>query len=428
MRGNMIRAYGDLAANPSEKREVRTSLRNRRDVKKGYDNVINLNKRMPFYKINLSQENQEYSIAIKEAAFKLREILKDMAKPEFSDFDTKTVVVSDESILSAQLLVQDVSELPDTMEFKISTLASAQINKGRDLFISSRGLPAGVYEFRARAGSRSYDLMFFQGDKKDNYSVLTKMVNLLNRSIPEVSASIEKGSTRDYYRLAITADVMDENGERLIFEDIDDNQTGIVDYLGMNRMEKDPTLAEFEINGVSRRVVSNTFKLSNKIYISLKEAGREAAYINIVPDGNKIVQSVKKALSTYNTLADVAKRHIEAMGSQSSAKKLIAELRGLGQIFSEELGESGITVAADGSLKINEAVAKVAAREGRLQELFLNDYGYMAKLWTKAEAIAANPMEYIDKILVTYTNPDKKNVRYPYITSMYSGLFCNVIC
>ena len=116
------------------------------------------------------------------------------------------------------------------------------------------------------------------------------------------------------------------------------------------------------------------------------------------------------------------------MGSQSSAKKLIAELRGLGQIFSEELGESGITVAADGSLKINEAVAKVAAREGRLQELFLNDYGYMAKLWTKAEAIAANPMEYIDKILVTYTNPDKKNVRYPYITSMYSGLFCNVIC
>lgn len=428
MRDYMIRAYGDLPVNPSVKREVRSSLRSRREIKKVYDNVIDLNKRMPFYKINLSQENQDYSIRIKEAAYKLRERIKDMARAEISGFDSKAIVVSDESILSASLLDQDVSELPDTMEFKIETLAAAQINKGRDLFTSSRGLASGVYEFRARVGSKSQNLIFYQRERKDNYTVLTEMADLLNSSIQGVTATIEKGAIKDYYRLSITADVMDENGERLVFEDIDEDPIGIVDYLGMNRMEKPPTLAEFEINGVARRVVSNNFKLSNKLYITINEAGREPAYINIVPDGTKIIQSVKATLSTYNALVDVAKKHIELVGSHSSAKKLITELRGLGLIYSGELEESGIIVSEDGSLSVDEAVAAIAVREGRLQELFTRGNGYIAILQAKAEAIAVNPMEYIDKVLVTYTNPEKKNYRYPYITSMYSGLFCNVVC
>ena len=351
-----------------------------------------------------------------------------MTDPQISGFQSRTVEVSDEEKLSVQLLDDDASGLPDKMEIKIKQLYSVQINKGRELLYSSKGLAPGVYEFRARMGSKTYNLIFYQESRRNNQTVLKEMADLLNYSIPGIKAAVENGNARDYYRITITADLPDEAGASLmVFEDSENTQFGIVDYLGMNRVERMPLPAEIELDGVTRQAAGNRFKLNDRLLITLKETTDEPVYINLVPDSTKILKSVQAALDTYNSMINTAKKHMEA-GSNFGAGKLIAELKTLADIYSEELSACGIAVTDDGSLILDETVSAFAARIGKMESLFTRNNGFMAKLRQKAEAIAANPMEYIDKTLVTYIDVKKTNYRYPYITSLYSGLFYNTIC
>lgn len=422
----MIQAVNNIDSNQPVKR--RQAVNRRYDRSRVYDNIINLNKSMPFYKIHLTKENRDFSIGIKDAAFALKEKIKEMTDPDFYDFQSKTVEVSNEEILSAYPLEEDLSGLPENIEIRIKQLSSVQINKSRDLLSTSRSLAPGVYEFKAKAGSKEYNLIFYQESRRDNVTVLKEMADLLNSSIPGINAVVENGRARDYYKLSITADLLAEGGGRLVFEDVDNLRFGVVDFLDMNRMEKAPALSEFEINGLSRQTAGNCFKLDNKLYIMLKATTEEPVYIRIVPDGSRIKGAVEDFLSSYNSMISIVNRHLEANSSNYSAYKLLRELKAIGQTYTDELLTCGITVCEDGSLQMDENLAELAARTGRMEGLFAKSNGFIARLKHKAEAVAVNPMEYIDKTLVTYINAKKSNSRYPYVTSMYSGLFYNALC
>jgi flagellar capping protein FliD len=431
MRGmeiNMIQAYNYLSASLPVKRE-KYPVSRRNELRRVYDNIINLNKSMPFYKINLTKENQDYSIGVKEAAFNLKVKLTDMTDPQISGFKSKTIAVSDEHVLSANLINQDTEGLPDTIKLQIKSLASVQINKGKELLSTSRGLPPGVYEFKAIAGNETHNLIFYQESRRENQSILTEMADLLNNSIPGINAQVEKGANKDYYRLSIITNMLGENGDKkLVFEDSDIYQDGIVEYFGMNRMEKAPALSEFELNDEKKQTSSNTFNLGNKLHIILKESGEQPVYINIIPDSNRILSSVESVLSSYNKLVNIAKNHIEVSGENYKAKKLITELKSIGQIYSEELASCGITVSLDGTLNMEDSLAVLAAQDGGMESLFSRENGFMARLYEKAENIAINPLEYLDKIIVTYPDLEKKYYSNPYMMSMYSGLFFNTFC
>lgn len=425
----MIQAYNYLLANLPVKRETKYPVSRRNELRRVYNDIVTLNKSMPFYKINLSKENQDYSIGVKEAAFNLKSKLTDMTDPQISGFKCKTIAVSDEHILSANLIDPDTEGLPETIEFRIKTLATVQINKGKELLSTSRGLPPGIYEFKAIIGNESHNLIFYQENRRDNQSILTEMTDLLNNSIPGINALVEQGSTKDYYRLTIKADMLGKNGDKkLVFEDSDIYQAGVVEYFGMNRMEKAPVLSEFELNDVKMQTASNTFYIGNKLLVTLKESREQPVHIKIVPDSAKILSSVESVLSSYNKLVNIAKNHIEISGENYRAKKLIAELKNIGQIYSEELASCGITVSLDGTLIMEESLAVLATQDGGMESLFNRENGFIARLYEKAEAIAINPMEYLDKIIVTYPDLEKKNNRNPYMTSMYSGLFFNTYC
>lgn len=427
----MIQAYNNISVSLPVSKEIRYPQKRRLEKIRVYDNVIDLNKRMPFYKLNLTRENRDFPIGIKDAAFKLKEKLYDMAEPEISGFNSKTIEVSDEEVLTAYQLDEELSGLPETMEIRIKQLSSVQVNKGKELLASSRGLAPGVYEFRAIVGKRSYNMIFYQSSRRDNLTTLREMADLLNSSIPGVNATVVEGSAREYYRLEIIADAIDEEGAgRLLFEEPDNPMFGVVDYMGLNRMEKAPALAEFEINGARRQTAVNSFKLENKLFVTLKNKSEEPVYIKIVPDSDRILKSVEDVLSSCNHMVNIVKRQLEAGNngkSNFSANKLLSELKTLEDIYSEELAACGITADEDGSLHMDESIASLAVRTGRMEKFFTSA-GFVAKLILKAEVIASNPMEYIDKTLVTYTDYKKNNYRYPYIPSMYSGLFCNTIC
>ena len=424
----MIQAYNYLLESLPVKRNAKYPVSKRNELKKVYDDIVTLNKSSPLYKINLSKENQEYTVGVKENALALKEKINDMSDPEVSGFKSKTVTISDESVLSAQFLKEDTEGLPDYIVFKVNSLASVQVNRGRELLNISKGLTSGEYKFNAKVGDETYPLTFEQETRSANQEVLRNMVGLLNQTLPGIRAVVEDGTAKDYSKLIISADQSGRFGDKkFLFEDTDTYNESITDYFGMNRMEKAPAYSRFELNGVEKQTATNAFTLENKLRINLHKSSEQPVTLKIVPDSGKILKAVDDILSTYNGLIKLAKDRTVDSNEHYKATKLISEMKGLETTYEEELSSCGLKAAEDGSLYLEDSLAVQAAEDGGMESLFARENGFIARLLDKTDAIAINPIEYLDKIIVTY--PSNKNVyRNPYITSMYSGLFFSSYC
>lgn len=425
----MIQAYNYMLETLPVKREVKYPVSRKNELKRVYNNIVNLSKNSPLYKINLSRENQEYTIGVKEAALALKAAIKDMEDPDYSGFDSKTVIVSNENVLSATLLNENVKDLPDRIDFNIKSLASIQINKGRDLMQISRGLPPGEYAFTAKVGEEEYRLTFTQEERTENQVTLVNVANFLNSSVPGIHSIVEKGLDRDYSRLMILSDMSGRYGDkRFRFEDIDDYPIGIADFLGMNRVEKAAALAEFDINGVHKQTATNVFTLEDTLQITLHQSSDEPVTLRIVPDSARILTAADAVLGSYNKLVKLAADRTLENRDNYRAKKLIKELKSLEDMYQEELSACGIIASKDGSLSMEDSLAVQAAQDGGMESLFTRENGFIARLLEKSESIAINPMEYLEKTIVTYPNSERKQFRNPYVTSMYSGLFFSSYC
>ncbi len=411
------------------KREVLYPAHKRSELRRIYNNIVDLNKRSPLYKIDISKDNQDYTFGIKETAIELKTRLSQMEDPVISGFQSKSIQVSDEKILSAKLLQDDTEGLPEEMTFQVTALASVQINEGKELLLESRGLPSGEYEFNARIMDQDYKFNYVHDKRVENSEALRKMAEFINMAVPGVNAAVEKGEKPDYGKIVIISDHAGRSGEPAFsFSDADHHTMGVVEYFGLNRVEQPSGTSEFMINDISRRTSTNTFNLEGKLRISLNGTSQEPVSLRIVPDGEKILDSVEGVLDTFNDLLRLAHNRTQNNQEHYRASKLISEMKGLVKVYSEELEACGITPDEDGYLSIKDSLAVQAAIDGGIESLFTRENGFIARLRDKAETITINPMEYLEKTVVTYPNRETKTFRNPYVTSMYSGLFFSSYC
>ncbi len=425
----MVQAYNYLLGNFPVKREILYPARNRKELKRVYNEIINLNKCSPYCKIDINKENQEYIFGVKEYALELGGRLHRMHDPYAAGYDSKAVAVSDESILSARLLNENTENLPDTINIRVDTLADVQVNKGRDLPNTSFALLPGKYNFNLKIAGQTYPLNYVQNQKTNNQEAMSSFADLINQSVPDINAVVEQGDAENYSHLTITAAKAGRFGEREFeFEDTNTYGWGVADYFGITNTWREASLAYFELNGIDKKTAANTFTLENTLQISLKECGEDEVSIKIVPDSNKILKSVASVIETYNGIIELAKERTVVNGEYYSAKKLINEMKNINDTYHDELTACGIKTEADGTLVMEVNLAARAAQEGEMQNLFEKDNGFTAKLSQKAEAIAINPMEYVEKTIVIYSKNDKNSYCNPYITSMYSGLFFSSYC
>ncbi len=423
----MLQVYNYMLESYPVKREVMYPAHKRSELKKVYNSIVNLSMKSPLYKINLTKENQEYTFGIKETALFLKSRLEEMSESEKSGFQSKAAIVSNEEVITAKLISEDTEGLPDTMTFRVDNLASVQINSGKDLYHDSRGLPPGAYHFYARTPSGSYKLTFIQEEREENRSVMRKLVNYINHDLPGVNASIEKGTSSDYGRIVLISEQAGKNGEpAMSFSDED--YDGIIEYFGLDRVEKESQTAEFSINGTEHKTSTNTFQLENRLQITLNSVTENPVTVKIGPDSKKILSAVEKVLDTYNSLVRIAQNRTTDSREHYRASKLIGEMKNLEKLYGEELTASGIKADENGFLSLEDSLAIQAAEDGGMESLFTRENGFIARLIEKSESIAINPMEYLDKTVVTYPNSESKTMRNPYVTSMYSGLFFSSYC
>ena len=411
------------------KRKVMYPANKSSELKRVYNNIVDLSRRSPLYKINLSRENQDYTFGIKETAIELRSRLLAMEDPEKAGFTSKSTLVSDERVLSAKLLQEDAEGLPERITFQVSSLASVQINKGRELLLISKGLPPGEYEFNAKVMGQNYKLNYVHASRIENSEALRRMAEYINLAVPGVNAAIERGASSEYGKIVIVSEQAGRIGEPAFgFTDEDYYTTGVVEYFGLNRVEKPSSTAEFVINNTTRQTTTNTFNLEGKLRITLKGTSDEEVSVSIVPDSEKILSSLEEVLNTFNHLVGLARKRTQDYAEHYRASKLISEMKGLERIYSEELEACGIVPDEDGYLSIKDSLAVQAAIDGGIESLFQRENGFIARLRDKAESIAINPMEYLEKTVVTYPDRETKTFRNPYVTSMYSGLFYSSYC
>ncbi len=423
----MLQVYNYMLESYPVKREVMYPAHKRSELKKVYNSIVSISKRSPLYKINLSKENQDYTIGIKEAALYLKTRLLEMSDPEKSGFQSKTAIVSDEEIVSAKLIGEDADGLPDTMTFRVDKLASVQINLGKDLYDNSRGLSPGAYHFNVQTPSGTYKLTFVQEERDENRKVMRKLVNYINHDLPGVNASIENSGSSDYSRMVLVSEQAGKNGEpAMSFSD--EGYFGIVEYFGLDRVEKHSQPAEFTINDMKHTTSTNTFQLEKRLQITLNSKSEKPVTIKIGPNSKTILTAVEGVLDTYNSLVRIAQNRTVNTQEHYRASKLIGEMKNLENTYKEELDACGIKTDGNGFLSLDDSLAVQAAEDGGLESLFTRENGFITRLIEKTDSIAINPMEYLDKTVITYPNRESKTFHNPYVTSMYSGLFFSSYC
>lgn len=425
----MTPVYNYLLESYPIKREVMYPAHKRSELKRVYNNIVSLSRRSPLYKINLSKDNQEYTFGIKETAIELKTKLTGMSDPEKSGFDSRTIAVSDESILSAQLLKEDVEGLPEEITFQVSSLASVQTNVGKDLMLISRGLPPGDYELNARVMDQDYKLTYHHEYRMENQESLKRMAEFVNLAIPGINAAVEQGPTNEFGKLVLMSEQSGKNGAPAFeLSDTDFYKMGVVEFFGLDRVEKPSSTAEFSINEVYRQTSTNIFNLEGKLRITLNGTSETPVTVKVVPDSDKILSSVEGVLDTYNRLLQIAHHRIQEGREHFRASKLMNEMNSIAGLYKEELEACGIEADENGYLRIRDSLAVQACIDGAMESLFTRENGFSARLKDKAESITLNPMEYLEKTVVTYPNKDSKTFSNPYVTSMYSGLFFSSYC
>lgn len=425
----MIQAYNYLMLGSlPAKKEALYPAKNRGELKKVYDSIVSLSSRLPYYKIDLSQEKQEYAIEIKESALELQAKIKGMQDLDSVGFHTKTVSVSDKGILTAELLKEDTGNLPDTIQIKINKLANVQVNRGKDLMNDSFAFAPGEYELNAKIMDETFPLTYLHKKRMSNQDAIQNIANFLNDNLPGIIASAEKADKKDYSRLMITSDLSGRFGDRKFsFEEDEVYGEGIVGFFGLNRIETEASYSDFELNDNRKQTATNSFSLENTLQISLNRMADDPVTLKITPDSNKILTSVDFVMSTYNNIIELA-RNRSKNSNDFSASKLINEMKSMGNVHHEELSACGLELNEDGTLGMKDSLAVMACEDGSMESLFTRENGFMARLMDKSEAIAINPMEYLEKTIVLYPDSSKNLYNNPYITSMYSGMLFSSYC
>lgn len=425
----MLQIYNHMIQSYLPKQTVRNHAHKRTELKRVYDNIIKQNKNSGFYKVNLSKENQLFTFGIKETALALKSKLDDLCDPEENCFKQKAISISDSRVLTADLLDEDMSGLPETLSMTVETIATSQINKGKDLFHSSRGLETGVYPFKVLIMNESYELSFQQKERTSNYTSMNNIADYLNKNLPGITVTVESGEKREYSCLILQADFTGKVGERAFtFEDPGYFNEGIVDFFGLNRMIKSADNAKFMINGIEKYTNGNTFNIEKALQISLNEICEQPVSIGIIPDSKPILKQLDQVLNIYNDFIHIANARKIETKEYYNADKLINELKGIEKTFEKELHACGLVIEEDGTLSRNEELSDQAAITGEIESFIKKENGFIAKLLEKTESIAINPMNYLDKITVTYPNNTKVEFPNPYVTSVYSGLFFSSYC
>ena len=182
-----------------------------------------------------------------------------------------------------------------------------------------------------------------------------------------------------------------------------------------------PENSLFYLNGEEFSSRSNTFTINNTLELTLKNpttAGKTTE-IRFKTDSDAVADNIMLLVDAFNGILKTAETSSEE--AAGSTNKLRSEISGLSLARKESLGKIGLKVADNGSITMDKDVLTGAISPEHSEETFATLSRFKNAIGAKADHVAINPMQYVNKKVVAYKNPSKSWAA-PYFSSVYSGM------
>ncbi len=406
----------------------RHSTHKKSELRDIYNNIVKISRSSPFFDVDISEESQKLAIDIKENARKLSDITADLTDASNGSMTFKSIAQSDNPEILDVRYIGDNQAAGSSKEFTLSVkqLARPQVNEGHYINPRARFLYSGTYSFDVDISSITYELQFTVRDNEHNLDIQNKLARLINNSNIGLNARVDKNRIDD------TALIIQSNmtgvGERpVIFNITDDNTSalpGAVSAFGLNNTTEYPANAVFELNGTEKISSSNSFTVDREFEVQLKKVNEEGEHVTVGLKQNfdSLVDSLRELTDKYNTLTALAGK-----SNTSGGRHLYNDMVRIAHSYKGVLDSNGITINEEGLLNINDDKLKQASDEGSILNTLSQIGRFKNALQHEAGKIMINPMEYINKTIISYKNPSRPSSD-PYMTSLYSGMMYNGYC
>lgn len=428
----LLSVYNHLLQGLIMMRPNRFDTHKKSELQNVYRDIMRLTSEQPLYKVTFDESAQEYALGIKNAALSLSSMVKELNTDDASSVFKNQILVSnqpeavDVSVLEGSILPDE--DLPLTVE--VSSLSSPQENHGNFVPSGDSDLVSGQYNFTIGIEENVYSFQFNVSNGATNLELQKKLGDFINKTAIGLRTRIvqepETGESR-LDLIAITAGSSD--GEASFHpEDVrfpENASHGIISHFGLNQIGKAPINTCFTINGFSKEVRGRSYLYNNALTLSIKDTTDFPVSIGKVTNQEPIMEKLRGFVEKYNSVFDFVKQQ---QPDNHRAKKLLYELSNTLRQFSSDLKGCGLTVSKEGTISIDEQEMYTAAGNGNLEQLFSEGSAFSTTLLKKLSDISLNPMEYLNKTVVTYPNITAKKTLNPYVSSIYCGLLYNNYC
>lgn len=395
-----------------------------------YNNIVKTNKDAPLYKVHFSGDVQRFAIDIKERTRSIQNtaaFLSDESNDIESIFSKKVAQSSDEELVSAEY-VGNSSNHSAPFDIAVRQLALPQVNLGEYLNPNGSDFKAGTYGFDLNTALNSYEFQYNIQDKNTNLEVQEKVARLINHANVGLRADITYDDNhKSALRIESLQTGLDEH-ETYVFEILpapDAPSMKVMSRLGIDHVEEMARNSSFLINGTERSSLTNTFTVNNEFKLTLKKESDSgsAARIGFKANNDAIADNVQSLVNVYNNIIQLGH---EAADTQHS-DKLLRDMRDVAKSYFNELESIGLQMNPDGYISIDRNLLTDAVTANHVEDSFSILNQFKDSLNSKAAAVSIDPMNYVDKVLVSYKHPGH-NFSTPYVVSLYSGMMLDCYC
>lgn len=392
-----------------------------------YNKIVKANKDAPLYKISNLSDAKKYAIDIKENARSIQNVVASLSDKygTFEDSFKKKVAMSSNSDEVSVTYIGDGSEKKQTDNFDIEVqrLASAQVNEGNYLKDHTLSMRPGAYSFDVNTLSAAYEFQYTINSDETNLDVLDKLAKLINTSDIGITARIRSdGNGASALSLTSSQTGLAENETELfsISPDASTGSTEIMEQLGIDRITRPAQNSSFTLNGTEHTSLTNTFSINQIFELTLKKpTGGQPVNIGFKTDADAIADNIQTLVDSYNSILSIASTY--ANTGASAGNKLQTELLSVSGASRNDLQNIGLLTDESGAIAIDKEKLRSAVSPERDQNTFETLSQFRDAIGKEAEHISINPMNYVNKIVISYKNPGH-NFATPYITSIYSGM------
>ena len=428
----LLSVYNHLMQGLIMMRPNRFDTHKKSELQNVYRDIMRLTSEQPLYKVTFDESAQEYTLGIKNAALSLSSMVKELNIDDGSSVFKNQILVSSEpetvdvSVLEGSI-VQD-TDLPLSVE--VSTLSSPQENHGHFVPSGEAALVSGQYNFTIGIDENMYSFQFNVSKGATNLDLQKKLSDFINKTAIGLRTRIVQEPETGESRLDLIAIAAGSSDGKASFRPADvrfpeDASHGIITHFGLDQIAEPPKNTIFSINGVQKEVRGRSYLYSNTLTLSIKNTTTSPVSIGKITNQEPIMEKLRTFVNKYNSVFDFVQKQ---QPDNHRAKKLLYDLGNTMRQFSSELADCGLSISRTGTLSIHEETMYAAAGNGTLERLFSEESRFSSTILKKFSDIALNPMEYLNKTVVTYPNITAKKTLNPYVSSIYCGLLYNNYC